>query len=100
MEDQPNVTYPEMEYFNSIRTFVEKWRNGKMVRGQLYMNALRSSFSKSYEFNVGIRNTVNGPFSYFWLSSLRSICEDVIVLGYLRKMPESEREELINLLMI
>lgn len=62
--------------------------------------ALTSAFSKSLNFVFDGHRLLGSSMSPFWLApNLRSICEDLIVLGHIDKNLSNDRDETISLLL-
>lgn len=91
---------PELTHFRDLEGFVDRTRRGKLESDALHDLTVRAAFSKCYEFNTSVRESLDDPRVAFCLPSLRGICEDVIVLGYLHKIPSADRNDLIRKLMI
>jgi hypothetical protein len=71
-----------------------------MVKKQFYANCIRASFVKCYEFNIHAWNDDNSSTAFFWIPSLRGICEDLIVLNYIQTIPANTRDTLVSQLML
>ena len=61
---------------------------------------IRASVAKCFEFNLAVRQRKNFEEAFFWMPTLRGICEDLIVLNFVKSMPLADREELIRLIMV
>ncbi len=59
---------------------------------------LRASFVKLLEFNEFINSTTRQDTSFFYMATLRGICEDFIVLKYLSQMTRYRKDKLILLM--
>ena len=59
---------------------------------------MRASLSKCFEFNVSVNDESKTEDAFFFLPALRGICEDLIVLNYLKSLKPNVREELVELL--
>lgn len=59
---------------------------------------MRASLVKAYELASEAQAKRKSRISFFLVPSLRSVCEDVIVLGYMAKIDERQRDELAWLL--
>src|SRR5262245_25804319 len=68
------------------------------LKGREYVNCLRASLSKSFEFCLEAHKNRTNDIAFFLVSSLRSICEDLILLSYLAKMSNADRNKLVSLL--
>jgi len=63
-----------------------------------YECCVRASLSKAYELACEAHARKKSRISFFLVPSLRSVCEDVIVLGFMAKIEVAERDELAQLL--
>lgn len=72
--------------------------SNKSLRNAYYDFCLKSSFVKLVEFNEFIHSTRKYEFSFFYLATLRGICEDLIVLTFLSKFHKRDRNKLILML--
>lgn len=81
-----------------LRPFIGKFSRGKMGRGLFFDGCLRASFAKSYELCVEAYSPRKNRIAFFLVPTLRSICEDLIILGYISRLEKADREELTGLL--
>jgi hypothetical protein len=83
-----------------VGKFVEICREGSIRHKQFFRLALKSSLAKCYDLtrHVYLEKHQSPPF--FLVPSLRGICEDIIVLGFMQRMTATERNDLIANLMI
>ena len=65
-------------------------------RSPLFKSVLRAAFTKCFEFNHFISRPRELKSPFFLLGTVRSICEDLICLSYLKKLKANQREELIR----
>jgi hypothetical protein len=89
----------ELELFTQLKSFADKVGQGEMRKGNMFSLCIRASFAKCYEFNLHAWNEKNAEASFFWLPTLRGICEDLIVLNYMQGIPRVQRESLVQLIM-
>lgn len=68
------------------------------LKGREFVNCLRASLSKSFEFCLETHQGRINRIAFFLVPSLRSICEDLVVLSYLAKMSNADRNGLVSLL--
>ena len=61
--------------------------------------ALRASVAKSFEFAVLVHRDPSLDHGFFITSTLRGICEDLIVLSFLAPLSPGDRDEAVSLLM-
>lgn len=85
--------------YGQLKPFYEKTRHGKAEARSIFLNCIRASFAKAYEFNTLINNSDGDVSSFFLTPALRSICEDLILLRYASCLSEKNRNELMLLLM-
>src|SRR5262245_59337316 len=87
----------QLKRLRRIRSFIQKSTRGS-VKKPFFLNCLRASLSKSFEFCLEAHAGRN-RIAFFLVPSLRSICEDLIVLSYMGKMSSVDRNKLGFLLM-
>ena len=68
---------------------------GTMHRHKLFSLCVKASACKCFEFNLAVPGIARGKRAFFAMSSLRGICEDLIVLRYISRIPSKDREELV-----
>jgi len=61
--------------------------------------ALRASVAKSFEFAALVHREPSLDHGFFVTSTLRGICEDLIVLSFLTPLSPGDRNEVVSLLM-
>lgn len=61
--------------------------------------ALRAAVAKSFEFAAFVHREPSLDHGFFITSTLRGLCEDLIVLSFLTPLSASERNEAVSLLM-
>ena len=83
-----------------IQPFIQTTAQASIrLKGREFVNCLRASLSKSFEFCLEAYKDRTNHIAFFLAPSLRSICEDVVVLSYLaNKMSRADRNELVSLL--
>jgi hypothetical protein len=90
---------PVQAALKSLRPFMERTRKvatSKPTADQTFDICVRAAFAKAYDFAVFVHSRKKPQDAFFYAPSLRSICEDVIVLGYLATRPEAERNEIVG----
>ena len=101
--DSPNLpetdVYPETQYFVELSGWADSVRAGNSETETLFQMSLRAAFAKCYDFNVAIRETVNDPKLAYCVPSLRGICEDLIIFGYLKTVESDSKDQLFSDLM-
>jgi hypothetical protein len=85
----------ELTHFRALRPYMARVAVGRLGRHQLFSLCVRASLSKCFEFNISARSHVTFDDAFFAISSLRGICEDLIVLRYIKQLPAADREALI-----
>src|SRR5262245_15137325 len=91
--------HEDQRLFEKLKPFMDKVAVGRLRPNQLFSLCVKASVAKCYEFNVHARRAPESSNAFFFLPSLRGICEDLIVLNYIKRMPRHDREDLIKLLM-
>jgi len=82
-----------------IQPFIQTTAQASIrLKGREFVNCLRASLSKSFEFCLEAHKNRTNHIAFFLVSSLRSICEDLILLSYLAKVSNADRNELVSLL--
>ncbi len=89
--------FEQLFHSEEMRQFIEAATKGHVRRRGAFSLALRASLAKSYHFNVVIRQKrfKSEATPFFLVPSLRGICEDLIVLNFVKQMPPTDRDELI-----
>lgn len=87
------------KHFATLRPYLNKLTIGRVKRKSMYLFCVRASLGKCFEFNELVYDKRKAKDAFFWLSSLRGICEDLIVLNFIKGLPPKDRNELIHLLM-
>jgi Family of unknown function (DUF5677) len=90
----------DLEHFKAFEQFMLKASTARMEKGRMLECAIKASLAKCYEFNLMVRNAANDGDAFFWLPGLRGICEDLIVLNYIKTIEAGQREELLGLLIV
>src|SRR5262245_39912842 len=88
-----------LQLLREIEPFIQKTAKATIrLRGREFINCLRASLSKSFEFCLEAHRGRTNRGAFFLVPSLRSICEDLVVLSYLAKMSNADRNGLVSLL--
>lgn len=98
-KDDTNKQPEELKLFHDLSAYANRQSQGTMRLGRFYSNCVRASFAKCYEFNIYAWDNANTSSAFFWLPTLRGICEDLIILNYIQIIPSAQREELMANLM-
>ena len=90
----------QLKRLREVQPFIQATAqaSGGGLNGREFVNCLRASLSKSFEFCLEAHKNRTNDIAFFLVSSLRSICEDLIILSYLGKMSNADRNELVSLL--
>jgi hypothetical protein len=94
-QKQPNG----LSLFRAMGDFAGKTARGRMEAGRLFSLCVRASISKCYEFNLHAWADGKAGGAFFALPTLRGICEELIVLSYMRHLPKEERDVLFSKMM-
>lgn len=86
--------------FTELEHYVLTIAQHRLQKGQLFSLCLRAAFVKCYEFNLFAWDKSNSGSAFFWLPSLRGICEEIIILNCAQNIPNRKREFLFNKLMV
>ncbi len=90
----------EYRLFKKLDGYAKSVSEGKIRKGNYFSLCVRAAFVKCYEFNFHAWDEKNSATAFFWLPTLRGICEDLIVLNYIQLIPKIDREPLILDLMM
>jgi hypothetical protein len=91
-------THSDLKHFNALRPYIAKAAKGRLGRHHLFSLCVKASLSKCFEFNMAARANSKYGDLFFAVSSLRGICEDLIVLRFIKGLPSSDRSRLISAL--
>lgn len=89
---------PDKKHFEALTPFVKRVAVGS-ARQSFFTLCVKASLAKCFEFNLAVRSKNNLDESFFWMPALRGICEDLIVLNFVKTMPRPDREKLVLKLM-
>jgi hypothetical protein len=78
---------PDLEHFKTLESYFAKVGTGSMGKHHMFSLCVKASACKCFEFNLASRQDASFEKSFFSMSSLRGICEDLIVLRYIRACP-------------
>jgi hypothetical protein len=88
-----------LQLLREIEPFIQKTAKATTrLKGHEFVNCLRGSLSKSFEFCLEAHQGRTNRIAFFLVPSLRSICEDLVVLSYLGKMSSADRNGFVSLL--
>lgn len=63
----------------------------RLARFSMYSVCVKASAAKCFEFNLATRDFQTSGTAFFAVSALRGICEDLIVLRFIGKLPLRDR---------
>jgi hypothetical protein len=84
-----------LAHFAALTAYMAKVAKGSIHRHSMYSLCVKASACKCFEFNLAVQPIAKSKNSFFVISSLRGICEDLIVLRYISKLPPRDREQLV-----
>jgi Family of unknown function (DUF5677) len=70
-----------------------------MRKSHVFALSLRASLAKAYELSVEVHTPRKNRSAFFLVPSLRSVCEDLVVLSFVAQMSRTDRNQLVMLLM-
>lgn len=94
----PSRPISDRKHFQALKPFMQKVSIGS-IRRPFFSLCVKASIAKCFEFNVAVRKKREFDDAFFWMPALRGICEDLIVLNFVKDMPHADREQLIRSLM-
>jgi Family of unknown function (DUF5677) len=89
----------QLKRLKEIQPFIRLSARGVARKDRAFLHCLRASLAKSFEFCLEAHKTRGSRPAFFLVPSLRSICEDLIVLSFMTKMSKADRNRLVFLLM-
>ena len=75
-----------------LQPFVAKATTHRYRRTNWFSLCLRASLAKTYEFNKASHSEEAAKHAFFFVPTLRSACEDLIVLSFVRNLPPTDRQ--------
>lgn len=84
------------EIYLSIHDDMEKYRNFVMKRQVRVDQIAQCAYVKCYDFIIHCCTSKDEDASFFKLPVLRSLCEDLITITYLKTKPKVESRKLLN----
>jgi Family of unknown function (DUF5677) len=85
----------QLKHFKALSKYMSNVAKGSIGRNRMHSLCVKASVCKCFEFNLAVPNFAKSKSAFFAISSLRGICEDLIVLRYIGKLPPKDRETLI-----
>ncbi|WP_437954407.1 DUF5677 domain-containing protein [Sorangium sp. So ce119] len=87
-------------HLQALMPLAERIATYRFANKATFPLCVRGAFSKCFEFVQQAYSRKEEYIPYFFIvPSLRGICEDLIVLGFIRHMPTTDRNELLQLLL-
>src|ERR1700722_2399358 len=85
----------QLKHLKALSKYMSNVAKGYIGRNRMYSLCVKGSVCKCFEFNLAVPNFAKSKSAFFAISSLRGICEDLIVLRFIGKLPPKDREALI-----
>jgi hypothetical protein len=86
------------QHFRALRAYMKRVARGSLMRHSMFSLCVKASVVKCYEFNLNIHHTARHRSAFFAMSALRGMCEDLIVLRFIGKLPPKDRIDLLSAL--
>lgn len=86
-------------HLEQLRAIVDEIGTASIDDVSMYGCVLRAAVVKAFEFALLSTSEEPPPHSFFLTSTLRGICEDLIVLTFISDLSPEDRSEALNLLM-
>ena len=83
------------QHFRVLSGYMKNVAHGSLKRHRMFSLCVKASVTKCYEFNLEIPRSARNQRAFFAMSSLRGMCEDLIVLRFIGKIPPKDRTELL-----
>src|SRR5579883_2956559 len=97
--DPPELDDPDDDQPRSLLTTLQPQVTAlalfRIGREGAYKGALKAAFVKAFEFALFAQALEDNEASFFTASALRGICEDLIVLKFLRQLSKKDRDEMV-----
>ncbi|MEI9943782.1 MAG: DUF5677 domain-containing protein [Chitinophagaceae bacterium] len=85
-----------LEKYKEINAHIVNYNSTELNDlGQLYVPTLKAAFIKCFEFNLYLNQTRNLSNSFYNISFLRGVCEDLFSLKFLLNFKKEDRDELL-----
>lgn len=88
----------QRQSFQGLAPYMKKVAKGSMKRHSLYTLCVKASVAKCYEFNLAVPSMARAKSTFFAMSALRGICEDLIILRFIGQLPPKDRQALLGAL--
>jgi hypothetical protein len=80
--------------FKALTAYMRRVAQGEIGRHKIYSLCVKASACKCFEFNLAIPSFSKSRNAFFAMATLRGICEDLIVLRFVGKLPSQDRDSL------
>ncbi len=84
--------------FLALTSYMSEIAKGTMGRHTMFSLCVKASAAKCFELNLAIPQATKSKSAFFLMSSLRGVCEDLIVLRFIGRMPSRDRNKLLSAL--
>lgn len=88
------------EDLHRLGSFVDEFRKGSIRRRAFFRMTVKAALARAFDLAAHVHLEAAQSPPFLLLPSLRGICEDLIVLGFVQRMTAVDRDELIANLMI
>lgn len=89
-----------LDLLTDLKPFVESVRVGPIDRNRVFDACIRASLAKAFDYSEFAHEKVEDDFAFHCMSSLRSICEDLIVLKFMDGLNENDQNEFVTCLLM
>jgi hypothetical protein len=86
--------------FLALTGYMSEIAKGTMGRHTMFSMCVKASAAKCFELNLAIPQATKSKSVFFLMASLRGVCEDLIVLRFIGKLPPQDRNKLLSALSI
>jgi len=93
---KPKARPAQIANFRSLKKYMSIVATHDLRRPNMFAACVKASVCKCYEFNLAVPQIAKTGNAFFAISSLRGICEDLIVLHYIASLPAPDREALVQ----
>ena len=79
-------------YLIELEPFMGVARQGDLQKDEAFLSCVRASLAKAYDFAVFVENDVKEETAFYSIGSLRSICEDLIILKIIGTFSRADQQ--------
>jgi hypothetical protein len=95
---KPSDDFDPQPHIQALKPFVDRFRRGLMDDDRLFESVVRSSLAKCFDYVLFAYSAgLTAENAFFCTGTLRSICEDLIILRYLGGWNSADRNRVIRL---